>query len=341
MTDPDQELIELLQTKAPEELTREEIERLRAALVHSAPLQQALAGALEMEQYLNAALGTPRLSADHIISGTRRLSPSAGRGLLSLLKWAVCLLLAGFVGSVLIMAMVMPPAPNVAEPVKLAAKEEGSGKADRSDMPARAAKPHEVEAAVGAMPPPPPADAPVDQKPAGAETTDVAEASSAEADKKPAVAAEPGPWPNPAVLAAQPAPAGAEALDDFNARTSAPTEADLRQWFAKVPGRPNTLANHQAHNAACGLIDGLLRLRSPWAPHVALRFTAQEHSKLRVHLWRGDRGLTLHYYESYRRGWVAYETTRKPGTTAADSWQTVGDDEGRNARRQPVGSLDV
>src|SRR5271163_438059 len=101
MTDPDQSLVELLQTKAPEELTPAEIETLRAALAHSPALQQAMAERLEMERYLSAGLGAPSFSADRILAGAGRMRPQTPWRPLTLLKWVVCLLLIGFVGSVL------------------------------------------------------------------------------------------------------------------------------------------------------------------------------------------------------------------------------------------------
>ncbi len=55
MTDP--ELIQLLQDKAPEELSFEEIELLRKRLRHSAELRDTLIEQLQMEEYISQALG--------------------------------------------------------------------------------------------------------------------------------------------------------------------------------------------------------------------------------------------------------------------------------------------
>ncbi len=68
----EEELINLIETKAPEELTRNEIAQLHAAMPKSAALRQALAQRLEMEQFLVAALDNYRITADQVLARAGR-----------------------------------------------------------------------------------------------------------------------------------------------------------------------------------------------------------------------------------------------------------------------------
>src|SRR5688500_12706148 len=68
----DQELIDLLAQKAPEELSPEEIDLLRARLAESAELREVLLGQLQMESYLAAALGPAAVSVDDVYRRARQ-----------------------------------------------------------------------------------------------------------------------------------------------------------------------------------------------------------------------------------------------------------------------------
>ncbi len=62
----DEQLLDLIETKTPEELTLAEIEQLRQRLTESPMLRAALSVRIEMEQYLAAALGRVNVSVDDI-----------------------------------------------------------------------------------------------------------------------------------------------------------------------------------------------------------------------------------------------------------------------------------
>src|SRR4051812_41771029 len=98
----DQELIELVQTKAPEELTLAEIDQLRRRLPHSAELQEAFSSRLEMDRYLADALGLAEVSVDEIIARAGNAPALRTNGVLPLVGWMLCILLIGFVGLMLI-----------------------------------------------------------------------------------------------------------------------------------------------------------------------------------------------------------------------------------------------
>ena len=91
----DEQLIELVQSKTPEELNLEELEALQQGLRQSAALREALLDRLHLEQYLGDALGRIEVSVDHILERARRQAPP-GPSLGRLLGWGVaCLLVLG------------------------------------------------------------------------------------------------------------------------------------------------------------------------------------------------------------------------------------------------------
>jgi len=64
----DEQLLDLIENKAPEELTLAEIDQLRRGLAESAVLRAALSNRLEMEQYLAGHLGQIDVSVDEIMA---------------------------------------------------------------------------------------------------------------------------------------------------------------------------------------------------------------------------------------------------------------------------------
>lgn len=92
----DDQLIELVQSKPPEELSFEELDALRDGLRRSAALREALLDRLHMEQYLGHALGRIEVSVDHILRRAAQEQPNRSN-IGRLLGWgvALCVLLAG------------------------------------------------------------------------------------------------------------------------------------------------------------------------------------------------------------------------------------------------------
>lgn len=343
LTDADRELLLLVQTRTPEELTADEIARLRSALHQSTALQQALSDRLEIEQYLNAALGSHQLSAEQVFAAAVNVPPSPGRRLVSLLGVVVCLVLVGFLVSVLWLAM-RGPHDQSDRGQAVVASATGAQSAPPASGPAEAPPAGPAPAAAASGPT-------ALEQPAGGNGEKAGEstaappgnASKSEPSQPPAAApanasaAQTGqePWTATDVLAAQPAPTGAEALDDFSARTTAPEEAELRRWFTEVPRQRGTIGSIKAGNATAVLFEGLWRLRSPWAPRVALRMTVHERPKLAMHFFRGDRALTVRPYE-HQYAWVAYEGRRKPGSPIPELERLVAHDDELSVRANPV-----
>ncbi len=107
----DKELIALIETKLPQELSLEEIGRVRERLRESSAVRQALAGRLQLDQYLCATVGHIELSADAIFAAGRA-NRFRRTGLGSWFGWGVCLLLVGFVVSMLVWPLIRGPAAN-------------------------------------------------------------------------------------------------------------------------------------------------------------------------------------------------------------------------------------
>lgn len=108
-----QELIQLVQEKLPEELTEQEVEQLRSRLRESPELRQALLEQLNFEAYLNEAFGRYEVSVERIVSS----SPAGGRNRISgYWRWTALLFLGLMFGSVAYVVWIQPPP---AEPQKL------------------------------------------------------------------------------------------------------------------------------------------------------------------------------------------------------------------------------
>src|SRR5437016_11641332 len=95
----DKELIALVESKLPQELSLEEIDLVRRRMRASPTVRRALAAQVELDQYLAGLIGKVELSPEAIFAGASR-SRRFGRGsIFSWLGWTACLLMLGFVVS--------------------------------------------------------------------------------------------------------------------------------------------------------------------------------------------------------------------------------------------------
>ena len=95
MSETDQELIELVEQKTPDELTLEEIEHLQRRLAESPVLREKLYEQLQMEQYLADVLGRSQVSIDSIMSEVAQRRSRRRR--LLWMGFGACLLVAASV----------------------------------------------------------------------------------------------------------------------------------------------------------------------------------------------------------------------------------------------------
>lgn len=126
----DQQLIELLQQKAPEELTFEELDLLRQRLGESLPLRQALAEHLQTESYLTQVLGDFSVSPETIMTRAKAEESASVRPWQWTLGGVVCLGLVAILIGVFRSALERPQPATIAD----AAHGEKSKKSPQDDV---------------------------------------------------------------------------------------------------------------------------------------------------------------------------------------------------------------
>jgi outer membrane protein assembly factor BamB len=324
----DEQLIELIETKPPEDLSAFEIDQLRRRLAESPLLRAALSTRLEMEQYLAAALGRVDVSVDDILARAGNTPALRANPALPLLGWVLCLVLVGFVGLVLVLAVTVPPVSDPLRDVADRAAASTSAVAQRDpdkkpDQPATevaaVATPAEPQAVAAMAEPASPVAPPV-------VSTVVAETRPAE--KK-------NPWDD---LAAQdvPRPSPIALFADIDGRVAPPNEDELKKWFSEAPNQPHNVSRRDYYGMQCGVLDGVWRLQAPLKPKTVLRLTLAEFNDLKLHFWHGNEGISLHYYQNPGQSWAAYSTTRKPGDAKPTTYALATTDEERNWRTNPA-----
>ncbi len=325
----DEQLLDLIETKTPEELTLAEIDQLRQRLTESPMLCAALSVRIEMEQYLAAALGRVNVSVDEIMNRAGKAPVLRANPALPLLGWVLCLLLIGFVGLVLLLTITVPPAADVDRPL-----------AANRDLPPAAppqAGADDRQQDSAESPPAAPAETPTPVQPSAAVAPAVAAAPAVEARP-----AEPkNPWDELAAAEDRPRPSPAALFDEPDQTVSPPREEDLKQWFSEVPGQPHNVSRKDFYGVGCGVLDGVWRLRAPLKPKTALKLSLADFQNLKIHVWHGSEGVTLHYYDNANKLWAAYQATRKQAEAKPVTIALMGTDEDRFWRHQSDGARDA
>ena len=127
----DKELIALVESKLPQELSLEEIDLIRRRMRASPTVRRALAAQLELDQYLAGLIGKAELSPEAIFAGADRARRFGRGGIFSWLGWTVCLLMMGFVVSMLVWAFFIRPGDKPAD--QNLAKNGGDGGTNPAD----------------------------------------------------------------------------------------------------------------------------------------------------------------------------------------------------------------
>jgi outer membrane protein assembly factor BamB len=307
----DTELIQLLQDKTPEELSLDQIRLLQQRLAESDELRTALFEQLEMEQYLAEALGRIEVSTDKIIARSRANATVSGNPLLLAVAAVLSLGLIGFIATVMVIALRKPEAEEVAVVDEQPVVEEES-----SEEPI----PEPVEEE------PPTETAPEEEPPPQTETPEP------EPEREPPAEPEPpqGPWA--ASLAEAPRPFDKTWFVDFDVAKRVPSQEDMTQWFAAVPGKPFRAHEEHFENVRYGAIQGAARLKAPWPADALLRFSLLKSDALRIHLFAGEQGVTLFRdsrHDNLDR-WAAYVTTRDAQQPVPKTFVLTSTDEGRD-----------
>jgi hypothetical protein len=314
----DRELRELLERKAPDELSAAELAELRRRLPHSAELRRALADQLELESCLCGSLDDFQVSVEAVLAAAqhtwnvwRRWPTWLGLGLGTVLLAVV----GGFTWRSLRQARrpeAGPVAVTVERPIAPPAEapERTDGEAAASVPPAVADEPLEpaVEAAT------------VD------EPWQVPEDDSSPSDRPLPAWPDDGPAPDfeqAAFTILDGPPLTAGALRDWFTPLVAHEETD----FTDRPGQPP-------------VIDGLAQLRTPWPDAGVLRLRLEEADGLRLHCWSGVQGVTIAYHELPAPQWQAFAVRRQPDQPRPIEMWPVANDGGR-LRRSGARTLDL
>lgn len=327
----DEQLLALLEQKAPEELTPEEIDILRTRLQESPAIREALAGQLEIDTYLATALARPgKITPEQILA---RQSSDASFSRLLLLVLLLVIPIVGLSSAVLWNA-VSPSISSLPEDAASTTEtDENSDKSGESNDPS---------------------ESPADNK-KNNDATDDPDANSPSVtpspDKNPDTAPQPAPEPPAApapppkpllpwqktVDAVGPFPKMSEvSFRDFDTEKKLPLAADLRPWFASVAGSNHRLSETTTNRGRCGQLEGLARLESPWLEDSALRLSLENYNDLQIHFFHAEHGVTLFYYEDQGYRWAAY-TSQRDGNKPRPKSQTfalTSTDDDRNRRSE-------
>ncbi len=324
----DEQLLDLIETKTPEELTLAEIDQLRQRLSESPMLRAAMSVRIEMEQYLAAALGRVNVSVDEIMNRAGNSPALRANPALPLLGWVLCLVLIGFVGLVLLLAVTVPPAKEAER--QQAANREATSVAESTKPASEDPLPDPTDLVPDAAPATEPPAVP-------AVATQPATPTTPANPVAPAKPAEPkNPWDDLAGAEDRPRPSPAALFADVDQTIAPPRKEDLKQWFSEAPGLPHNISHKDYYGVDCGVLDGVWRLRAPLKPKMALRLTLAEFHNLQIHCWHGSEGVTLHYFENASQSWAAYRTTRKQNEAKPATIALIGTDEDRFWRTNPV-----
>jgi outer membrane protein assembly factor BamB len=315
----DAELLAAVDRKSPDQLSLLELEGLRSGLQESEYLRDELLERRQIREYLTEALARIDVSLDAILAQTPRRAVRARREApVSMIVAVLLLLLAGA-------AYWRPWSETPASPVAEADSDKidekaGSGDAEKDGDPR--SKAGSANASEETDEPPPPAAA--DQRPAPPKPAEH-EAPS------PPVAS--GPWDAALDPASPPANFYDVAFRPFDTARTTPGKEELSQWLTPTDAHAS-IGEKRTSVGNCGAISGVLRLAAPVRGDAALRFAVEDYEGLKIHAFRGERGVTLIFYQGMNFGWAAYHTTRQGGAPQPESFILAATDGGRNQRTE-------
>lgn len=313
----DQELLQLLDDKMPEELTLEEIELLRRRLAESPALREALAGQVHFESYLQSALARLKTSPAEIAAKAR--AQQANRGGLSL---------------ILLVLMIVVPSLAVLGVVALNMFGGGEVAQSTDDKKPNEQQPDQPTA----DPDKPAAETPTPEgavNPADKTDSPNSPASPSKTSKSPPPAAPlPPPWQAVAESTAEPPAFQEIAWQKFDFTKEVVRRDALQQWFEAAAGQNHRLHEVDTQFGRCGALEGVARLKSPWLSDSLLRMSLENYNKLQIHLFHKNRGVTLVYHQDAMYCWAAYATTRKPKASKPETLSITATDDTRNHRTE-------
>lgn len=323
----DLELLELIQTKSPDELSVAELEALRQRLAASAELRREVALRVEMEQYLYQALARVDVSVDEII-GQAGSATSLGSGALRRMGLAAAAVAGIALGGLLIWAVAEHHATP--EPTKPA-----TGIAEAPVSPALPGDAKLVEEEQSGP-------SPSDMLLAATTNRDDDEGAPIATTAAAASAATSRAWEQSVEDADRTANTAPELYRTFDPRKLPFTADDLKQWFAPVEGHRCKIDSRDVDGARWSVMEGLWRLKAPLDPDTALRLTVLQWRDLKIHAWSGNRGTTIRYLGTGRaRQWAGYTTLREDAAPIPRRLYLAATDEERFWKTHPYNPITV
>ncbi|HZZ72498.1 MAG TPA: PQQ-binding-like beta-propeller repeat protein [Pirellulales bacterium] len=312
----DQELFELLQLKTPDELTVAEIEQLARRMRESSQLREALLEQVEMEEYLEGALGRIDLSIESILSRSPA-SPGSRFSLLAFCGLGAC---AAAIGAAVYFSY--PDLLRLREPPKQIAKtapEQGAAPPLPAELNPAAANPETN-----------PADPAGDH--AAAEKVAAAKPAPAQSENPPGGA--PMPWAAENQLAAPPRPMEVIALDGFPNGYDPPTLKEMSRWFQRSRWNEGN-----QWNVKTPILEGVAPFLAPWTTDTVMRVAFMfDPQRIKIHFFQGDQGISVCFYGWPKNIMAAYAVSRGPKMTEQEMVKyhaLLATDEERNWRSYP------
>jgi len=317
----DDELLALVQSKSPEELTPQEVAQLRNRLAESEELRTALFETLQMESYLATVLGPVQLKPEQIVARAQQYRDDriktwtwvvAGLGCAAFIVLSIGALRSALnLGNSSVATLPQKEAEESVQPKSDEANKEAAGD-DASSGATKSQGPMAEKSAESADATKPPGDQP-----------------------RPAQPPPSDPWHAVLAMPAEQLPAFAEVcFDDFPYRSVLPRREVISQWFEAVPGRRYNVVDADTKKGKCGKIEGFARLRAPLPADGGVRFALEDYNRLSIHAWHGSQGVQLVYFEDQRQKWAAYATTRHSGAAKVDSLVLTATDDERARRAE-------
>lgn len=331
MTDP--ELIQLVQDKAPEELSVAEIELLRERLRHSPELRETLLEQLHMEEYVSRALGRVAVSVDSIYAAAAARKAGKHR-VLALLGWTGALGVGVAVLLWMVLSNVDPhqlagrraPAGGVA-PAKVNPIVPPAGEGTGTEATTENSEPVVEPVAIAEKPPE--GSVPAATKKSGRPADPLPPPVAASVDEFPELSPK---APRRAFLDA--------AFEDADGNMRGISKNQLSRWFAPVLGQNHNFTETNRANVVVAAFDGMIRLRAPWPADAVLEMAPFDHHGMAIYFWNGLSGVSLHFYHYPRPMWVAFRTTRKGPEPKPSTFALLANDNDRYDRTL-AGALEV
>lgn len=273
----DDDLLDLIDRAALEDLTPEECAAIRAAAESSPEIRRACLARIGLEEHLATTLGRPRVSVDDLLARRRRFVDSRFAG-----GWMAPLLIGLLVAAVVVAAAWIrhrgvEETPRSDGPVEVAAATGTATTDDTAPLPGDATA--SAPAADDSSTPP-------EATRGDVETTVVMEPEASRDETEPR-----GPW-TAALADDAPEPTQADLFRWIEPRQIDP--AALQAWFRSPPGKPAKFGDlNLPGGKVLTTMTGTFSLVPPLGEGTALRLLLVDPGDLRITAWAGNSGVVI------------------------------------------------